>query len=168
VQHRKGLARELCGAKHESGSGGDGYPLGFGGQHPREDENQEGNGLCLGSKPALQRYGFPRGDKALEVSYPSARKTSWLLPMLGPTRSTASVPSPERETPGGLAAGRKGAGILGRSKALKVAIPGAARTEMCGRHEGEQGVKGGSNSEGASCSGLGAPGVIRTLCVGDR
>lgn len=74
-----------------SGSGGDGYPLGFGGQHPREVENQEGNGLCSGSKPALQRYGFPRGDKALKVSYPPARETSWLLPMVGPTRSTASV-----------------------------------------------------------------------------
>jgi hypothetical protein len=78
--------------------------------------------------------------------------------MVGPAITTASVMSSGRGTPGGLVARRKAAGILGRSKALKVAIPGAARTEMYGRREGEQGVKGGSNFEDASCPGSGAPG----------
>jgi hypothetical protein len=51
----------------------------------------------------------------------------------------------------------KGPRISGRSKALKAVIPGATRSEMTGRLEGEQGVKRGSNSEDATCWELEAP-----------
>jgi hypothetical protein len=37
--------RELAEEKHVSGSGGDGHPANIDGESPREDENQEGNGL---------------------------------------------------------------------------------------------------------------------------
>jgi hypothetical protein len=49
----------------------------------------------------------------------------------------------------------KGPRISEGSKALKAGIPGATRSEMAGRLEGEQGVKRGSNSEDATCWALG-------------
>jgi hypothetical protein len=62
--------------KHVSGLGGDGHLLDARGEGPREDENQEGNGLCSYSKPVKQRCGFSRGAKALEVAYSPAHETS--------------------------------------------------------------------------------------------
>jgi hypothetical protein len=51
----------------------------------------------------------------------------------------------------------KGSRISEGSKALKAEIPGATRSEMTGRLEGEQGVKRGWNSEDATCWALGTP-----------
>jgi hypothetical protein len=51
---------------------------------------------------------------------------------------------------------------VGERKALKVIIPGATWPEMAGRLEGEQGVKGGSNSEDAACRGVG-PSALRSF-----
>lgn len=54
ARFREGLEREPVGSKRVSGAGGDGYPVDSGGEHLREDENQEGIGLSAHLKGGSQ------------------------------------------------------------------------------------------------------------------
>lgn len=61
VQLRSGLARERIVDEARERNGWRRSPGGLGGENPREDENQEGNGFWTYSKPVVQKHGFPQG-----------------------------------------------------------------------------------------------------------
>lgn len=75
TQYRRVPARESVGSKRESGAGGDGRLAGTDGEHPREDENQEGIGLSANFNRVALRCGFPEGQ-ALKTAYPFTREAS--------------------------------------------------------------------------------------------
>jgi hypothetical protein len=143
--------------KHGSGSGDDDHLAGPAGKALGRVKTRRASGLCTTLNPwcrdAASRWEQSPGGG------PPTRSRGVMNLDDGGSRGARLLASARRARQRQEGSGsRKRDRITGRSKALKVAIPGAARPEMVGRREGEQGVKRARTLKTHRAGGVGIPG----------